>query len=538
VLDVDKHDRERLIDPLFHAGRRYWFWLLVLGALVGVGVVAYLRQLVVGLAVTGLHRPAYWGIYMVNFIFLIGVSMAGTLVSASLYLLNVEWRRPITRIAETVTVCGLSIAALQIVFDMGRPDRTLLLFRYGRLQSPLLWDMLSLSTYLLTSIFALYITLLPDLAVVRDNYPAGAPAWRRQIYAWLALGWRGNRTQWLRLEKAIKVVSILIIPIGVSLHTVTAWILATTVQPGWHSTIMGPYFVVGAIFSGVALLLVLLVVFRQAYGLQRYIGHAQFQNLSMFLIVMSIVWFYFTYTEHMVQIAGQLKDEFPVLASKLWGPDAPAFWGMVILMIVAAGLLIVPRLIPASWATRPLFQPRFAAVSATAAAGVLALLLLDEFRPTLIAADLDFDVGGLDMEQVLRVTFWLLVAATAISVLPWFKRHAVTASVVASVCIVLGMWFERWIIIVPTLAYPLLIPWARYVPTPTEWVLMIASFALLGFMFMVIFKLVPPVSIWEVAEGRVVDEAESVVEYPMPAPTPTARERRRASRSRRFSWER
>ncbi len=224
--------------------------------IVGWGVVMYVRQLVWDWPSPACNRPAYWGLYMVNFIFLIGVSMAGTLVSASLYLLNVDWRRPITRIAETVTVFGLMIAALQIVFDMGRPDRTWLLFRYGRLQSPLLWDMLSLSTYLLTSMFALYITLLPDLAILRDHCPEHAPDWRKQFYALLALGWRGNRTQWLRLEKAIKIVSILIIPIGVSLHTVTAWILATTVQPGWHSTIMGPYFVVGAIFSGVALLLI------------------------------------------------------------------------------------------------------------------------------------------------------------------------------------------------------------------------------------------------------------------------------------------
>ena len=141
--------------------------------------------------------------------------------------------------------------------------------------------MVSLSTYILASMFALYISLLPDLALLRDNYPPHAPAWRLTLYRWLALGWRGNRNQWLRLERAIHVTSILIIPIGISLHTVTSWILSTTVQPAWHSTIMGPYFVVGAIFSGLGMLYILLVVARRIWGLEDYIGHAQFQNLEL-----------------------------------------------------------------------------------------------------------------------------------------------------------------------------------------------------------------------------------------------------------------
>ena len=346
MLRIDARDRTTLIDPLFRAGPGFWMTLAVLLVMIAGGIVVYVRQLVFGLAITGLERPAYWGVYMVNFIFLIGVSMAGTLVSAALTLTGANWRRPITRIAEAVTVFGLLIAAIQIMFDMGRPERALFMIPFGRLQSPLLWDMVSLSTYILASMFALYISLLPDLALLRDNYPPRAPAWRLTLYRWLALGWRGNRSQWLRLERAIHVTSILIIPIGISLHTVTSWILSTTVQPAWHSTIMGPYFVVGAIFSGLGMLYMLLVLARRMWHLENYIGAAQFQNLGWLLIVMSAVWFYFTYTEHLTIAAGQEEAEFPILASKLWGKDAPTFWGMVILMVIAFVILVVPRLIP------------------------------------------------------------------------------------------------------------------------------------------------------------------------------------------------
>lgn len=532
MLRIDPQDKKELIDPLFRTDRRFWMILGGLGILVAWGVIMYVRQLILGLTVTGLGRPAYWGIYMVNFIFLIGVSMAGTLVSAALFLTNANWRRPITRIAEAVTVFGLIIAAIQIVFDMGRPDRTLLLLIYGRLQSPLMWDVMSLSTYLMASMFALFISTLPDIAILRDNCPDDCPVWRRQMYRILALGWRGNREQWLRLERVMRTTAILIIPIGISLHTVTAWILATTVQPGWHSTIMGPYFVVGALFSGLGLLYVMLVAARKAFGLERYIGMAQFRNIQVLLIIMNITWFYFTYTEIMVEIAGQEEAAFPVLASKLWGADAPAFWGMVICMIIAAFALILPGLLPARLVARPAFKPRPILVNAGVATAAAALLWLPQARPLTVMLDTDMALGSLSGEVVLRIIFGVFLALAVITSLVWLKQHAVTATVIASVCIVLGMWLERWIILIPTLNHPHLILWSTYRPSFTEWSLMAASFALFGMIFLIFFKLIPVVSIWEVAEGRVIEEAESVVTIPMPEPTETRPGRRG------FNWGR
>ncbi|MBI3958889.1 MAG: polysulfide reductase NrfD [Chloroflexi bacterium] len=536
MLRVDPRDKTQLIDPLFRAGPGFWITVAVLLVVIGWGAFMYVRQLVFGLTTTGLQRPVYWGIYMVNFIFLIGVSMAGTLVSAALHLTGVNWRRPITRVAETVTVFGLLIAGLQVIMDMGRPDRMLLMFLYGRLQSPLLWDVASLSTYILASMFALYISLLPDLGILRDNYPVDGPAWRRYLYTILALGWRGNREQWRRLEKVIRATSIAIIPIGVSLHTVTSWILSTTVQPGWHSTILGPYFVVGAIFSGIALLFLLIIALRQVYGLSYYISPVLYRGLGWFLVVMSITWFYFTYTEHLTQVAGQQEAEFPVLASKLWGRDAATFWGMVGLMVIAFWVLILPHFFRDSWRTASVFQPRLALTTATVSVLSFAILFVPGAKPFLINATdtLLMDVGAVPTNTELMISLVVagLVLLAGISALGWLKRNPIAATIIASVCVVIGMWLERWNIIVPTMGHPHLIRWSSYTPTVTEWSLLAGSFALFAFLFLIFFKLFPPVSIWEVTEGRVIDHALAQIEVPMPESSTPAQRRWRVTRGR------
>lgn len=521
MLKVESQDKARLIDPLFRApGIRYWIAVLALSAIVVWGGIMYIRQLWLGLGVTGMSRPTYWGIYMVNFVFLIGVSMAGTLISAALQLIKAAWRSPITRMAEALTVFGLIVATLQIFYDMGRPERGLNIFIYGRLQSPLLWDATSLSIYLLTSMFELYIQLLPDIALLRDNFPANGRQWRRKLYTWLSIGWRGNREQWLRLEKAITAISILIIPIGVSLHTVTSWIFSTTVQPGWNSTILGPYFVVGAIFSGIGMLFIVMTVIRRALHLESYIGLRQFRNLGWLFIVMSAVWFYFTYTELLTLTAEQQTQEFPVLASKLWGEFAPAFWGMVLLMAAAFWVLVVPKLIPERMAGLPVFQPRFAFASAGAALVTFAILASPLFGPvtTYLAA--------IDARSFVWALLIIFLIGTGIGSTMWLKKRLVTASAIAGTFVVVAMWLERWLIIVPVMTHPRLMPYSTYTPSLTEIALTAASFAILALMALIFFKLFPAVSIWEVSEERVIEEAQGKIVYPLPEPTKPAGLRR------------
>ncbi|MCA9967060.1 MAG: polysulfide reductase NrfD [Anaerolineales bacterium] len=519
MLTVNTRDKSLLIDPLYHIGIGFWLLVLVLLGIIGWGGYMYYQQITVGLGQTGLNRPVFWGVYMVNFIFLIGVSMAGTLISAALQLTGANWRRPITRIAETLTVFGLLVAALQILFDMGRPERMISIFIYGRLQSPLLWDATSLTLYILASMGALFMQLLPDIALLRDNVPANAPKWRSFLYRALALGWRGNREQWRRLEKVITTTSILIIPIGVSLHTVTSWIFSTTVQPGWKSTILGPYFVVGAVFSGIGMLLIVVTIFRQRMGLQEYIQEQQYRSLKALFIVMSIIWFYFTYTEHLTIVAGQEVMEFPVLASKLWGTFAPTFWGMVGLMVVATWVLIVPNLLPSFLQElSPLFSGQWLLGQGITAVFLSLVLFMPEQLPfTLSLAP--------DIRTLLWVIEVMLLLALVIGFTLWCRRHLIRSMIIASVCVVVGMWLERWNIIIPTVTHPRLVPYATYLPSPTELSVTAASFAMLVLGPLLFFKLFPAISIWEVAEGRVIAAAEAQIEIPAPEPVGPKRKR-------------
>ena len=510
MLRVDPRDREKLIDPLFTTGPRFRLAAVGLLLVLGWGLLMYARQLILGLGETGMQRPVFWGVYMVNFIFFIGISHAGTLISAILRVTGAEWRRPITRVAEAITVFALIVGTLQIIFDMGRPDRLLFVILHGRLQSPILWDVVSVTAYLLGSITYLYLPLIPDLALLRDNCPAGAPGWQRRLYTTLALGWRGNREQWVRLERAIAVMAVIIIPVAVSVHTIISWILATTVQPGWHSTIFGPYFVVGAIFSGIGALFVAMTAVRRALRLEAYITRRQYDYLGLLFITMNVIWFYFTYAEHLTLAAGQQTAEFPVLASKLWGSFAPGFWVMVFLMAVAFWVLVVPRLIPRAALRLPVLRPRYALASGVAALVLFAILVASPPMPTTAAL----------ADPHLRLMGWglliLLLVGVGLGVSPWLKARPILATVLAALCVLVGMWLERWNIVVPTMTHPRLIPFAIYRPTLTEISITAASFALFGLLFLLFFKLFPAVSLWEVAEGRVIEAARASVRIPLP----------------------
>ncbi|MCL7454007.1 MAG: polysulfide reductase NrfD, partial [Anaerolineae bacterium] len=269
---MEDHNKAALLRSVYQSGRRVYILAGVLLALVAWGAFAYVYQLRLGLGVTGLNRPVFWGLYIVNFVFFIGVSHAGTLVSAILRITGAEWRRPITRAAEAITVFSLILGVSSILIDLGRIDRVWTMLRYGRFQSPLLWDLSSVSVYLTCSVIYLYLPLIPDVALLRDRMAADGKRSRRWwLYDKLSLGWSGTQSQWHRLERAISIMAVLIIPVAVSVHTVVSWIFAMTLQPTWHSTIFGPYFVVGAIFSGIATLLIVMAIIRKAYGLEAYL---------------------------------------------------------------------------------------------------------------------------------------------------------------------------------------------------------------------------------------------------------------------------
>lgn len=412
------HLEETVFAPLRRSGHGFYLLLALLVALTGWGVFAYVYQLWDGLGVTGLGRPVYWGVYLTNFVFFIGISHAGTLISAILRVTLANWRRPITRIAEAVTVFALVVGGLQILIDMGRPERALNVIFFGRYQSPFLWDFTCISIYLMSSITYLYLPMIPDLARLRDRLTDVA-GWRKWLYRTLALGWKGTHEQHQRLEKAIGILAIAIIPIAVSVHTVVSWIFGMTTQPMWHSTIFGPYFVVGAIFSGIAMLFVAMAIMRQVLHLEEWLGDKQFNYLGILFLVMSALWSYFTLSEYLTTYYGALLDEMPVANAKLFGEFNAAFWTMVlcngilpfVVLIRRAGRTVRGTTIAAIAVVIGMWLERFTIVAPSLTRPRLAFQWAI-YQPTWVEASITF--GSLALFALLFVLFFKLFPSMAL----------------------------------------------------------------------------------------------------------------------------
>lgn len=394
--------------------------------LAALGAFGY--QLYHGIGVWGINRPVMWAFDITNFVFWIGISHAGTLISAILRVTGAEWRRPVTRCAEAITVFALMIGALFPIIHLGRPWLFYWLIPYPNerylwpnFRSPLMWDFFAINTYLLGSLIYLYLPLIPDLALLRDK----SRGVRRFIYRTLSLGWRGTQEQWRSLEKAVQIMAVIIIPVAVSVHTIVSWDFAMAVQPMWHSTIFGPYFVAGAIFSGIAALILAMAVIRRVFRLEEYLRPVHFNNLGLLLLTMSLIWFYFTFAEYLTTWYGNEPAEMAIFNSKVSGPFSPLFYVMLI------GCFLIP-------------------------APILAIKRL----------------------------------------------RTITGTVIASVGVLVGMWLERFLIIVPTLSQPrFTFNWGSYSPTWVEITLTAGTFAYFVFLYAMFTKLFPIVAVWEYKEG-------------------------------------
>lgn len=319
----------RLFEPIRRTGKSFYVAASILVAIVLWAIYAYVTQYRRGLGITGLARPVFWGIFITNFVFFIGISHAGTLISAILRLAKAEWRRSITRSAEVITVLVLFFGVGNILMDLGRPDRALNILLHAQFRSPLLWDVSSITVYLTASSIYLFLPLIPDIALLRDH----AGKWRG-FYRIFALGWTGTERQHRILEKAIAVMAILVIPIAVSVHTVVSFVFAMTIQPMWHTAIFGPYFVAGAIFSGIAALIVAMNVIRKVYHLEDYLRPVHFNHLGILLLVMTLLWFYFTFAEYITVFYGSEPIQMAIFWSKFTGRFSPYFWAMVLFCFI------------------------------------------------------------------------------------------------------------------------------------------------------------------------------------------------------------
>ena len=424
-----RRTRDDLLRPLLVTSWRFYCLVSALGTVVLSGLTMWVYQMWNGFGVTGIRWPIYWGFYITNFVFWIGISHAGTLISAILRLVNAGWRRPVTRCAEAITAFALIIGALFPIIHLGRPWLFFYLIPYPNqrmlwpnVRSPLVWDFFAITTYLIGSLLFLYLPMIPDFALVRDR-SAGL---RKRIYGALALRWRGTQREWHRLESAMQIMAIAIIPVAVSVHTIVSFDFSMAPVPMWNSTILGPYFVAGAIFSGIAALIIAMALLRRFLHLQDYLHPVHFQNLGKLLLVMSLLWGYFVFNERLVTWYGNEPAEMGVFRATQNGAYAPLYWTMVICNFV------------------------------------LPMLILSNKRLRTI--------GG---------------------------------CVVASLGVVVGMWIERFLIIVPSLGHKYLpYSWGTYHPQPVEIAITVSTFAAMALLYALFAKVVPIISIWELRVGH------------------------------------
>lgn len=292
-----------VLKPMQRTGRTFWLLSMVLGGLVLMGGITWGRQIFWGLGITGLNRPIFWGLYLVNTVYFIGIGHAGTFISAALRVLKIEWRLPISRAAETLTLFGLTAAGLSIFMHLGRVWKFYWMFPYPNqrqlwpnFHSPLMWDFMAILTYLTGSTMFIYLGLLPDVAMARDH----TTGWRHRLYTILSLGWRGTEKEWTYHKTTMDIFSYVIIPVMFSVHTIVSWDFAMAIQPGWHSSIFGPYFVIGALFSGVAAVIIVMAVIRKAMNMEYFIREEHFGGMAKFLLILSFSWAYFYFSDYIV----------------------------------------------------------------------------------------------------------------------------------------------------------------------------------------------------------------------------------------------
>ncbi|HSQ61287.1 MAG TPA: NrfD/PsrC family molybdoenzyme membrane anchor subunit [Acidobacteriota bacterium] len=387
------------------------------------GTVGY--QMMMGLGILGIMHPVGWGSYITNFVFWIGIGHAGTLISAILHLFRQRWRTAINRSAEAMTIFAVMTAGLFPLIHVGRPWFAYWLVPYPNwrllwvnFRSPLIWDVFAVSTYFTISLCFWYVGLVPDFASLRDR----STGWRRAIYGILSLGWRGSERHWQHYERAYMMLAGLSTPLVLSVHSVVSFDFATSVLPGWHTTIFPPYFVAGAIFSGFAMVVTLLVILRKVFKMEEYVTLHHLENMNKIILVTGMMVGYAYATEFFIaQYSGNEFERFTFL-NRAGGP----YW----------------------WA------------------------------------------------------YWIMVTCNvAVPQLFWFKRfrRSIPVMFVVSLLVNVGMWFERFTIIITSLHRDFLpSAWGYYRLTIFDWSVLIGSFGWFFMWFLLFCRFFPAISIAEV----------------------------------------
>jgi molybdopterin-containing oxidoreductase family membrane subunit len=417
-----------VLETLRPPDRRYWVAVALLMGGIFLGAACWGYQIFVGIGAGGQNHPVAWGTYLINFVFWVGIAHSGTLISAILHLFRAGWRNPIARAAETMTVFAVCTAGLYPFIHLGRVWMVYYMLPYPNqrqlwpnFQSPLMFDVVAISTYLTVSSLFWYTGMLPDLATIRDR----ATGLRKKVFTVLSLGWNGHHDQWRHYARGYLFFAALATPLVISVHSVVSWDFALGIVPGWHTTIFAPYFVAGAIHSGLAMVLTLMIPLRVIFRYERIITVEVLENVAKTII----------------------------------------FTGMIVGFAYATEFFI-------AWYSHNVVE-------------------MESFR---WRASGDYRYG-----------FMIMVTCNTIAPLLFFFKRIRTAVAwlfAISILVNIGMWYERFVIIIGGVAHDF-IPhsWGLYSPSIIEFGIMIGSFCLFFFLFVLFVKHLPSVSMTEMKEA-------------------------------------
>ncbi len=417
-------------------GRPSRGYLMVLGLcalLILVGLIAFGFQYTLGMGVTGVTIPVGWAVYITNFVYWVGIAHSGTLISAILYLFRTSWRNGINRSAEAMTIFAIMTAGLFPLIHLGRVWVFYWLLPYPNFRhlwpnfkSPLIWDVVAVTTYFLVSLMFFYLGLLPDLATARDNTHEGP---RKKLYTYLALGWTGRYEQWRHYARGYLALAALATPLVISVHSVVSWDFAMSLVRGWHTTIFAPYFVAGAIHSGLAMVITLLVPLRKVLRLDRILIPYYFEQMALLMILTGSILAYSYAVEAFMSWYSADKFEQQFVMYRAFG----------------------------SWIYSPLF--------------------------------------------------WMMIVFNiAVPMTFFFKKLRTNLRYLFGVAILvnIGMWLERFVIIVVSLSHDYLpSSWGNYGPRPVEILVTGFSFGFFAFLFLSFVKLFPSIPMSEFKEQMV-----------------------------------
>ncbi|MFP4436994.1 MAG: NrfD/PsrC family molybdoenzyme membrane anchor subunit [Chloroflexaceae bacterium] len=379
-----------------------------------------------GTGIWGLNIPVAWGFAIINFVWWIGIGHAGTLISAILLLFQQKWRNSINRMAEAMTLFAVACAGMYPILHLGRPWLFYWLIPYPntmgmwpQFRSPLAWDVFAISTYGTVSLLFWLIGLIPDFAIIRDR----STGIRRVIFSFLSLGWRSSSRHWHRYEMAYLLLAGLSTPLVVSVHSIVSLDFAVAQVPGWHVTVFPPYFVAGAVFSGFAMVVTLMIPLRRWYGLQNFFTMKHFDNMAKVMLVTGSIVFYGYLMEVFFGWYSANEFEQYMVLNRMIGPYAPYYWALIL-------------------------------------------------------------INGL-LTQLLWIKFF---------------RQNLPVLFVLSIIFNVGMWLERFVIVITSLHRDFLpSSWDLYIPTFWDWSLYIGSFGLFFSLFFLFIRFLPMINIFEMS---------------------------------------